>query len=186
MAMTQIPKSNIQPFRKADRFADGMMTVVTRVNNLQLVNLWRLKDNFPTSEFFGQFLWDNDLFDLARFFSRRYWSQNYPAIIEAMRIAGTYESIIVVVTSAMGSGLVTFENPAPSHLRVLIAAGDQGVQAEALLDDGTKAQITVDGPTYPGADLTFAHSTSQLTFAETAKLIELLIPSGVFVEIVSV
>lgn len=179
-------KSNIQPFRKADQFADGMLEVVTDVNNQQLEQLWILKDTFKESRRFGAFLWDNQLMDLAKFFSRRYWVDNFPAIIKAMEIAGTYESIIVVVTSAMGSGLVTFETPAPSHLRVLIAVGDEARPAEAMLSNGLLAQITVDGPTYPGADLDFAHSTSELTFGETAKLIELLIPNGVFVEIVSV
>lgn len=179
-------KSNIQPFRRRDPFADGMLEVVTDVNNQQQDQLWNLKDNFWQSKHFGAFLWDNQLMDLARFFSRRYWVENFPAIIKALEVAGTYESIIIIVGSAMGSGLVTFETPSPSHLRVMIAAGDALYDAQAMGSDGLIYPITVDGPTYPGAQLEFAHSSSALTLQETAKLIELLIPSGVYLEIESI
>lgn len=178
-------RENIQLFRQGSEFSDAMAQIAGVMHTMAQRNMWKLKDEFATSEFFGGFIWDNKLFDLARFFSRKYWADNYEAIIHAMTIAGTYESIIIVVESAMGEGRVTFEWPAPSHVRILIAAGDVIKPAEARLADESLVPITVEGPTYPGAALEFIHSSSNLTFAETAKLVEMLIPNGVYAEIVS-
>lgn len=174
-------KTNIQPFRKFDRLADGMLEVVTDVNNQQQDQLWLLKDTFNRSQNFGGFLWDNQLMDLARFFTRRYWVDNFPAIIRAMEIAGTYEAILIVVESAMGTGRITFENPAPSHLIVNIAVGTESQPWVARTGEG-REQIIANEP--DGADdIYFVDSTTALTFEETAKLIELLNVTGVFLEV---
>lgn len=178
-------KQNIQLFRTGDAFSASFSEMGRKVHSVAQRNMWKLKDEFATSRFFGEFLWDNQLFDLARYFSRRYWASNYEAIIRAMKVAGTYEAYIIVVESAMGQGRVTFETPSPSHLIVNVAAGDIIKPAEARHGDEL-VPLTVDGPTYPGAALEFVDSASNLTFQETAKLIEMLAPNGVFVEIRSI
>lgn len=175
-------KTNIQPFRKRDPFADGMLEVVTTVNNQQQDQLWLLKDTFATSYDFGAFLWDNQLMDLARFFSRAYWAANFPAIIKAMEIAGTYEAILIVVESAMGTGLVTFDSPNPSHLIVNILVGTSQQPWFARNGNSTADQVIANEPDGPD-DIYFLDSTSALTFEETAKLIELLNVTGVFLEV---
>lgn len=177
---------NIQLFRTSDAFSSAMGEIATQIHGIAQRNIWKLKDEFATSVFFGEFLWDNKLFDLARYFSRRYWSMNYEAIIRAMEVAGTYEAYIIVVESAMGKGRITFETPAPSHLIINVSGGDIIKPAEARLADESLAPLTVDGPSYPGAVLEFVDSASNLTFQETAKLIEMLVPNGVFVEIKSI
>lgn len=175
-------KSNIQPFRRHDRFADGMIEVVTAVNNQQQDQLWLLKDTFPDSQDFGAFLWDNQLMDLAKFFTRRYWVDNFPAIIRAMEIAGTYEAILIVVESAMGTGRITFENPNPSHLIVNISVGTEHQPWVSRNSNSTREQMIANEPDGPD-DFYFVDSSSALTFEETAKLIELLNVTGVFIEV---
>lgn len=179
-------RQNIQLFRDNDEFSAAMAEVSNPIHEQAQREIWKLKDQYATSVFFGEFLWDNELFDLARYFSRRYWAMNYEAIIKAMAVAGTYEAYIIVVESAMGQGRITFENPSPSHLIINVAAGDVIKPADAMLADDTLAPLTVEGPTYPGAALEFVDSSSNLTFMETAKLIEMLVPNGVFVEINSI
>lgn len=180
-------RQNVQLFRTDDTFSAAMAEIAQQIHAQAQRNIWKLKDDFATSVFFGEFLWDHQLFDLARYFSRRYWSKNYEAIIAAMAVAGTYEAYIIVVESAMGRGRITFETPAPSHLIINVAAGDVIKPAEARHPaEGPLVPLDVDGPTYPGAPLEFVDSSSNLTFQETAKLIEMLVPNGVFVEIRSI
>lgn len=173
-------KPNIQLFRYFDKFSYSMYDVVNEVNEQQQSQYWSLKDTFPTSRHFGEFLWDNQLMDLAAFFSRRYWSTNYEAIIKAMGQAGTYEAIITVVESAMGAGYITFENPAPSHLIVRITP--EVVNHNWVDETGDNVQA-LDGTNLD--DVIFADSASPLSFQETVKLIELLNVNGVFIEILT-
>ncbi|MCH7370035.1 hypothetical protein [Aeromonas sp. MR16] len=179
-----LDKPNIQLFRHDDELTNGMFDVCNRVNELQQAELWELKDTFSTSQHFGRFLWDNQLFDLARFFSRVYWSKNYEAIIAAMKIAGTYEAYIIVVNSALGDGLITFDNPSPGHLIITVKAGDVFRPWSVALADGTMTSLHTGGSNYDGKLLTLVDSAAQLTFQETIKLIELLNVSGMFVEII--
>lgn len=177
-------KPNIQLFRHDDELTSGMFDVCNRVNELQQAELWELKDSFSTSKHFGRFLWDNQLFDLSRFFSRRYWSKNYEAIIAAMKIAGTYEAYIIVVNSALGAGQITFENPNPGHLIIRVSAGDVIRPWSVVMRDGAVSTLQAAGSTYDGTNMALVDSGAQLTFQETVKLIELLNVSGIFVEII--
>lgn len=180
-------KKNIQLFRTNDEFSYAMYDVVDAVNKYQQEQYWLLKDTFETSKDFGEFLWDNKLFDLAEFFSRRYWSDNYEAIIHAMEIAGTYEAIITVVESAMGSGIVTFQNPEPSHLIVNIAPDTVNQPWFGVNTDQSREQmIGYDESEASNFDYYFADNRSPLSFQETVKLIELLNVNGVFLEITTI
>lgn len=181
--LEEIPiKDNIQLFRNKDEFSNSMYVVVSEVNNIQQQQYWSLKDTFKTSRHFGEFLWDNKLFDLAAFFSRRYWSENYEAIIKAMSIAGTYEAFIIVAESAMGPGSISFENPSPSHLIVKLTPLTYNHAWMAVNADQSQEQmVAVDGD--GTNDFYFADSLTPMSFQETAALIELLNVNGVFIEI---
>lgn len=184
MAEITIPyKPNVQKFREDD-FSKGMFDVSAYMWRQQEIETWRLQDDFAASTFFGQFLWDNNLFDLARFFSRDYWSRNYRAILEAMRVAGTYESFLIVLRSALGEAVVvTFENPNPSHLVIRANPAEYLQRWEALLPDGTREYVDGmhDGAIVP---LEFADPSAGLQLNETLKLIEHLNINGLFIEFI--
>lgn len=175
-------RDNIQKFRNDD-FSDAMLTVASPLWRAQQANTWRLQDEFAESVFFGEFLWDNRLFDLARYFSREYWSRNYRAILAAIRVAGTYESYLVVLYSAIGhDAVITFEVPDHSHLVINVNPGSNLYPWEALTFDGELVALDAmhNGALAP---LEFAHSTSALAESETIKLIQHLTPNGIFVEV---
>jgi hypothetical protein len=175
-------RDNIQKFREDD-FSKAMLTVASPMWRMQQANTWRLQDEFAQSVFFGEFLWDNNLFDLARYFSREYWAANYRAILSAIRVAGTFESYLTVLYSAVGyDAEITFEVPDASHLRINVNPGSGLSPWEGLMTDGQLMGIEAmhSGALEP---LEFAHSTSPLVVSETIKLIEHLTPNGVFVEV---
>lgn len=175
-------RDNIQKFRE-DAFSDAMLTVATPIWRMQQANTWRLQDEFAESVFFGEFLWDENLFDLARYFSREYWSANYRAILGAIRVAGTFESYLTVLYSAIGyDAVITFEVPDYSHLIINVNPGSGLALWESLLVDGELVEMEAmhQGALSP---LEFAHSTSPLVIGETVKLIEHLTPNGIFVEV---
>lgn len=175
-------RDNIQKFRE-DEFSDAMLTVSSPLWRAQQANTWRLQDEFAESVFFGEFLWDNNLFDLARYFSREYWSKNFRAILAAIRVAGTFESYLVVLYSAIGSdAVITFEFPGPAHLRINVNPGSGLVPWEALTFDGELVVIEAmhNGTLEP---LELAPSISPLTVSETIKLIDHLTPNGIYVEV---
>lgn len=175
-------RENIQKFRE-DEFSDAMLTVATPMWRMQQANTWRLQDEFSESVFFGEFLWDNRLFDLARYFSREYWSANYRAILAAIRVAGTFEAYLTVLYSAIGhDAVILFEVPGASHLRINVNPGSGLYPWEALSTEGTLIGIEAmhNGVLVP---LELAHSTSKLVISETIKLIEHLTPNGIYVEV---
>lgn len=176
-------KPNIQLFRQHNELSTRMFDAMAPVNERQQIELWRLKDTFATSKHFGAFLWDSGLFDLAKFFSRRYWVINFEAIIKAMAIAGTHEAYIIVVNSAMGDGKITFENPNPGHLIINVIAGDVSHNWGVAMAGGEVEEIVAGGSDYDGENITFTDSTANITFQETVKLIELLNVNGMFVEV---
>lgn len=184
MAAVIIPyKPNVQKFRE-DEFSKGMFDVSAYMWRQQEIETWRLQDDFASSQFFGEFLWDNNAFDLARFFSRDYWSKNYRAILEAMRIAGTYESFLVVLRSALGDAVeVTFEVPNPSHLIIRANPAEYLHQWEALQPSGLREDIygMHNGELQP---LEFSDPSAGLQLNETIKLIEHLNVNGLFIEFV--
>lgn len=177
-------KPNIQLFRNDD-FSNRMYDVEQIVNTFQQTQYWEMKDTFLTSKVFGAFIWDNKILDIAVYFSRRYWVDNFPAIVEALKYAGTYRAIETIVESAMGGGSITFSNPEPSHLIIQIAAETQLFDWGALTPPDVMDVIEAVEP--DGNDtIQFAHSTAALTLQETIKLIELLNVNGVFLEIQTV
>ena len=139
-------------------------------------------DTIITSKTFGYWIWDNNLSDLVPFFSREYFGANFPAIINAFDKAGTFQSYIVVIRSALGSGtVVTFESPDPSHLIITVGAAT-AVNTWGALHDNEIVPCIPDQVNYPSSEFAFEVSQQQLTINETIKLIELLNVNGVFIE----
>ena len=111
----------VQLFRDCDPFNIRFDAWTARVKNLQGISLITYFDEITTSKTFGYFIWDSGLSDLAPFFSREYFSTNWPAIFDALKIAGTFEAYLLIIKSALGGDTaVTFENPDPSHLIINI------------------------------------------------------------------
>lgn len=178
-------KPNIQLFREDNNeFSKRMMNVVNQVNSTQQRHLWLFKDSFANSKMFGEFIWDNDLSDLAPFFTRDYWSNNYEAIINALEDAGTYQAFTTIIESALGSGSVIFEVSSTSHLRITIYPETVSRSWGFVNKDGNTGTLGPAGPHYAPQDvLVFADSIAQLKIQETVKLVELLSVNGIFVEI---
>jgi hypothetical protein len=176
-------KPNIQKFRKNDEYSDRMFYVVNDVNSLQQLYLWLYNDTFIVSPFFGAFVYDNELFDLAAFFSREYWVDNFPAILSAVQRAGTFDSYYQVIVSALGSNTeVVFDAPNPSHLIINITAPTGNAGFGAWHQEQLVGIIPEQIPN-PDQGLAFARSLAPLTVNETIKMIDLLNVNGVFVEV---
>jgi hypothetical protein len=178
-----ISKPNIQLFRKDDEYSDRMFNVTNDVNVIQGIYYWLFIDTYITSPYFGEFLYDNGLSDLAEFFTRDYWIANFPAIVSALSKAGTYEAYIEIINSALGDANVTFENPDPSHLIIRL---DQptAIYGFGAWHNFEIAQLIPDQIQYPNSELVVGTSTAPLTVNETLKMIELLNVNGVFVEVI--
>ena len=82
---------------------------IAKVKNLQGAMAYRMFDEITTSKTFGYYIWDNNLSDLAPFFSRDYFADNFNAIMAALQVAGTFEAYLTIIRSALGaSTVVTF------------------------------------------------------------------------------
>lgn len=173
---------NIQLFRDAEysiRFDRWTATV----KNFQGAMLWRFNDEIETSKTFGYFIWDNNLSDLVPFFSRDYFGSNFTAILNAFKKAGTFESYISVIQSALGaSTIIDFDVPSESHLIININ-NPTGLFTWGGYTDNELHTLVPDQAQYPATEFGFQQSTSQLTVNETKKLIELLTVNGIFVEV---
>jgi hypothetical protein len=180
---TPLDKPNIQLFRDNDEYSARMFNVTNDVHFIQAAYYWLFIDTFQTSQYFGEFLYDNQLSDLAEFFTREYWIRNFPAIISALSKAGTFEAYIEIITSALGETNVTFENPNPSHLIIRL---DQptAIYGFGAWHNLALAQLIPDQVQYPNSELAVGTSTAPLTVNETLKMIELLNVNGVFVEVI--
>ncbi len=152
------------------------------VKNLQGAMAWRMHDEILTSKTMGYFIWDNVLSDLVPFFSREYFAENWEAIINAFARAGTFESYILVIQSALGAGTaITFVSPEPSHLQINIAA-PTGIAQWVAYTNNENQNVIPDQLQYPDSTLVFEQGEADLTISETIKLIELLNVNGVLVE----
>ena len=173
---------NIQLFRDRE-FSIRFDAWTARVKNLQAAMLWRFNDEIETSVTFGEFIWDNNLSDLVPFFSREYFASNFTAIIDAFKIAGTFESFIVVIKSAIGDdAVINFDVPSESHLIINIQ-NPTGIFTWGAYTNNETVDVIPDQVQYPDGLFTFQTSIAALTVNETAKLIELLSVNGVFVEV---
>ena len=174
--------NDVQLFRNEEyniRFDDW----IGALKKIQLAMCWRIHDQIVASKYYGYYIWDNDLFDLARFFTRDYFAENFNAIIGAMQIAGTFESYLIVIRSALGAGVsVTFDSPAPSHLIINITSPTGAVDWSAYHGNEFTDMIP-DQVQYPDSNFIFSVGVSDLTINETLKLIELLNVNGLFVEV---
>lgn len=176
-------KTNIQLFRDHDEFSDRFFRCVSLPNALQQVALWNLNDQFPTSKYFGYFLWDNNLSDLTPYFTRDYFAENWTAIYEALEIAGTFESYLKIIKSALGNDtVITFESPDPSHLKITISE-PTGSATWGAYTGGELLPVVPDQTQYPDHILVFSKSLPELTVSQTLSLINLLNVTGVFVEV---
>ncbi|HDM8140669.1 TPA: immunoglobulin domain-containing protein [Vibrio harveyi] len=146
----------------------------------QFVNLL---DQFGTSAMFGEFIWDNDLTEIAKFFSREYFAANFPAIAKAFANAGTYESYLTVIRSAMGEAtVIELETPHPAHLliNILNPTGQSYLQVN---DSGVRKNLHPDQSNYPNTTFIAQRSTGDITSNETMKLIELLNVNGINIDV---
>lgn len=176
-------KTNIQLFRDNDDYCNPFFRCVNPPNELQQKFLWLTNDTFSTSKYFGYFIWDNEISDLAPFFSRDYFAENWSAIIGALAIAGTFEAYLLIIKSALGDDtLIVFESPDPSHLIINISEPTGDYTFTAYTENEFKTVIP-DQIQYPNTELAFRKSLGDLTINETLKLIDLLNVNGVFVEV---
>ena len=176
-------KTNIQLFRECDEFSERFFRCVGRPNALQQIGLWNFADQFTTSKYFGYFIWDNNISDLAPFFTRDYFAENWSAIIGALKIAGTFESYIAIIKSALGDDtVITFESPAPSHLKITISE-PRGIFRFGAQTGGELLPVIPSETQYPDSVLVFSKSLGGLTIPQTLSLIDLLNVSGVFIEV---
>lgn len=173
---------NIQLFRDRE-YSIRFDKWIARVKDIQAAMLWRFNDEIETSKTFGYFVWDNNLSDLVPFFSREYFADNFTAIIDAFKIAGTYEAYITVIKSAIGAdAVISFEVPSESHLIININ-NPTGVRLWGAYSDNETHDVIPDQIQYPDNVFAFQTSIAPLTVSETTKLIELLTVNGVFVEV---
>ena len=176
-------KTNIQLFRANNEFSERFFTVINQPNLVQQLNLWLLSDTFSTSKYFGYFVWDNNLSDLVQFFTRDYFAENWTAIIEAFKIAGTFEAYILIIKSAIGNDVdITFASPNPSHLQISISE-PTGVFRWGARCDGQVIPVIPDQTQYPNTVMAFEKTISILTVNQTINLLNLLNVSGVFIEV---
>lgn len=172
----------VQLFR-CNEFSERFDRWTGTVKDFQAAMFLRMKDELPSSVTFGYFVWDNNLSDLVPFFTRDYFAQNFEAILEAFKIAGTFEAYLIVIRSALGQDtVVTFDVPSPSHLIINITNPTGFRQFSAYTEDQLK-DVIPDQIQYPDSTFVFFKSVANLTVNETAKLIELLNVTGVFVEV---
>ena len=171
---------NVQLFRDREfsyRFDQWIASVV----EFQGRHILNLVDDYASSKSMGYFIWDNNLCDIAEYFSREYFSDNFESIIQAFERAGTHEAYILIIRSALGpTTSVRFDHVNPAHLRILIgnpsASGNLGFykastgETSAWIDDKAR-------------NLTAESSTTNLTLNETVNLIKLLTVNGMFVEV---
>ena len=173
---------NVQLFRDAE-YSIRFDRWTARVKNLQSAMLWRFSDEIETSVTFGYFIWDNNLSDLVPFFSREYFANNFNAIIDAFKIAGTFEAYITVIKSAIGDdATINFDVPSESHLIININ-NPTGTYIWGAYTDNETSDVIPEQINNPDNVFVFQDSISQLTVNETKKLIELLTVNGVFVEV---
>lgn len=174
---------NIQLFRDRE-YSIRFDKWTARVKDLQAAMLWQFNDNIETSKTFGYFIWDNNLSDLVPFFSREYFADNFTAIIDAFKIAGTFEAYITVIKSALGADTtINFENPTESHLIINVSSPTGAFIWGAYTSDNVTVDVIPDQVQYPDGVFSFQTSIAPLTVSETAKLIELLTVNGMFVEV---
>ena len=173
---------NIQLFRDTE-YNQRFDAWTARVKNLQGAMCWRMFDQFIASKTMGYFIWDNNLSDLAQYFTRDYFAENWPSIIAALEVAGTFEAYLLIIRSALGSGTeVEFQSPNPSHLIINIV-NPTGAVNFAGYTNNALADIIPDQILYPDSQLILQKSLAPLTINETVKMIELLNVNGVFVEV---
>lgn len=176
-------KTNIQLFRECDEFSERFFRCVARPNALQQIGLWNFNDQFATSKEFGYFIWDNNISDLVPFFTRDYFAENWNAIVSTLKVAGTFNSYITIIKSALGDDtVITFASPEPSHLQITISE-PTGVFRFGAQTGGELLPVIPDQTQYPDSVLVFSKSLGGLTITQTLAMIDLLNVSGVFIEV---
>lgn len=152
-----------------------------RNKSFQAAHLLRMFDQLPTSKTFGEFIWDNNLSDLAEFFTRDFFADNWTAIVGALQIAGTYEAYLTIIRSALGEGtVISFDAPSPSHLIINIVNPTGEVTRQAYTENVFVDRIP-DQTQYPDTVRQAQTSIAPLTIKQTEKLIQLLNVNGVYV-----
>lgn len=180
--MSTLANYNVQLFRDRE-FSIRFDAWTARVKSLQAGMLWRFNDEIETSVTMGYFIWDNNLSDLVPYFSREYFANNFTAIIDAFKIAGTFESYITVIKSAIGDdAVINFDVPSESHLIININQ-PTGLFTWGAYTGNETADVIPEQVNNPDGLFTFQTSVAPLTVSETKKLIELLTVNGVYVEV---
>jgi hypothetical protein len=174
-----------QLFRCNDRSIE-FDDYLSRLKNFQAVNAYNYLDTISTSLYMGYWIYDNDLFDIAKYFSRDFFATNFNAIVNAFKVAGTYQSYIAIIQSAVGGDTeINFSSPAPSHL-VINVSNPTGARTWGAITPAGNPELTEVMPdqiNYPDSVFGFQSSIAALTVPETVALLEMLNVNGVFVEI---
>lgn len=113
-------KNNIQLFRKNDEYSRRFYNVIYKVNEIQQAYLLLLKSDYIYSKSFATLIYNNNLFSLSQFFNLDYFVNNFSTLISSLEKAGTFESYIHIIKSALGVIDIIFKIPDPSHLIITI------------------------------------------------------------------
>ncbi len=85
-------------------------------------------ENIIGSEGLGEAIYDSDTSYADFGIERQFFVKNYAAIFEAVSIAGTFESYIILIKSALGADTsVTFESKAAGTLNIKIKQQSAGM-----------------------------------------------------------
>lgn len=130
------------------------------------------------SKSFGYVLYDNGTFPVITNIDREFFAENYLVILEAMAMAGIYDSYIFLIKQVLGSGaVIEFDSPRPRHL-VIGVESVQSITSKLLTSSG--AWLT----TKSNRGILTTRSVSDFTANQLSVVLRLLAnPSGTFLEI---
>ena len=168
----------IELFRQSDRskFIDDWFL---GVKAKQAAHLWQLFDDLLVSKQFAEHVYINSLSDLAAFFSKEFFINNFGSVLYCLQSAGTYESYILLIKSALGEdSKIEFESNKSGSLTIKIKMPTELKKIGAFNSGKMKALEIADNALFCAS-----HIRSLLTIPETEALIKLLTPVGIYVNV---
>ena len=169
---------NIELFRQSQRslFINDWFL---RVKSKQSRALWQLFDDLLISKQFSMHVYDKNLSDLAAFFTKSFFTNNFGSVLYCLEHAGTFESYIILIKSALGEdSKIEFESTKKGSLTIKIKMPTELKKIGAFNAGKMKALEIADNALFCAS-----HISSLLTISETEALIKLLTPIGISVNV---
>ena len=130
----------------------------------------------------GLYIYENKYLDLAQFYLPEYFSENFTALISALEYVGTFNAYHFVIQSVSPNAIVDFQEPNPGHLQISISnLTDFFPWGVNNLND---VLAPPDTNTVPGDYYHLRDTIKDINITQMLKLLELIKPSGIYLEVI--